>query len=320
VFRQTNLNDEVEMRVNVPSEATFVISLTPFDSSGGLDLGAFRRHLRRMRTAGIGVYVAGGGSGEAHALTLDEIARLATTAAEELGGYVPVRAMGREPRTAKAMVEWVSVVRDTGVEAAQIYSLDAGHGYRPNAREQEAYFNEVLDEVDFPVVISTHQYNEYLLSTQLFDRLLTDYPQIVGINVTTPDVRYLAELISTIAGRAQLHVGGPTNALTALAYGANGFLTSEANIAPGLARAVVDTWQAEDLRGLFDSYRRFMRLYALNSRFGSITAIKACLSLLHLPGGGHIRRPRMGVPDSDLDSLRGVLDDLRLTDRELGKT
>jgi 4-hydroxy-tetrahydrodipicolinate synthase len=301
------------------STATYVISLTPFDGAGKTDFSAFRQHLGRMRSAGIGVYVGGGGSGEAHALALDEIAAIAATAAEELRGKVPVRAMGREPRTAAAMIEWANALRDTGVEALQIYSLDAGHGYRPNALEQEAYFRNVLDAIDFPVVLSTHQYNGYLLSADLFNRLLTDYPHVVGINATTPDVRYLAELIETIDGRAELHVGGPTNALTAMSFGATGFLTSEANVAPGLVRAIIDSFTANDLHGMFANYLRFMRLYSLNSRFGSITAIKACLDVLGLPGGGFIRRPRFAVSEPDRDSIRRSLYELNLTDRELGK-
>jgi 4-hydroxy-tetrahydrodipicolinate synthase len=283
------------------STATYVISLTPFDGAGKTDFSAFRQHLGRMRSAGIGVYVGGGGSGEAHALALGEIAALASTAAEELRGKVPVRAMGREPRTAAAMIEWANALRDTGVEALQIYSLDAGHGYRPNAREQEAYFRDVLDAIDFPIVLSTHQYNGYLLAADLFDRLLADYPHIVGINATTPDVRYLAELIETVDGRAELHVGGP------------------ANVAPGLVRAIIDSFDANDLRGIFANYRRFMRLYSLNSRFGSITAIKVCLDVLGLPGGGSIRRPRLPLSEFDRDLIRRLLGELNLTDRELGK-
>ena len=49
--------------------STLVISLTPFDEHDRLDVEAFRSHLRRMRDAGIGVYVGGGGSGEGYTLT-----------------------------------------------------------------------------------------------------------------------------------------------------------------------------------------------------------------------------------------------------------
>ena len=47
------------------ARSTYVISITPFDDDGQLDDGRLRAHYQRFREAGIGVYVAGSGSGSA---------------------------------------------------------------------------------------------------------------------------------------------------------------------------------------------------------------------------------------------------------------
>ena len=113
--------------------STFVISITPFTEDGAVDEVALRGHLRRMAAAGIGVYLGGGGSGEGYVLSPDETRRLLQIGVEELQGKVPVRAMGVEPRTSLDMIEYLEMVSGIGVDAAQIYSLDQGHGHRPTA-------------------------------------------------------------------------------------------------------------------------------------------------------------------------------------------
>src|SRR5918999_31463 len=108
-----------------PREAsTFVVSLTPFTADEALDEDTLRVHLRRLRATGIGVYLGGSGSGEGYTLTADERQRVLEIGVEELGGRVPVRAMGVEPRSAHEMVELGGVAAAAGVDALQVYSLD----------------------------------------------------------------------------------------------------------------------------------------------------------------------------------------------------
>ena len=75
-----------------------------------------------------------------------------------------------------------------GVDAAQIYSLDLGHGRMPRADEQEAYFRDVLDATTFPSVISIHQSVGYFVDPELIGRLLDDHPHVIGVNCTHPDL------------------------------------------------------------------------------------------------------------------------------------
>jgi len=275
--------------------STLVISLTPFDERDHLDVDAFRRHLRRMREAGIGVYVGGGGSGEGYTLTHDETEAVLHVAAEELNGHVPVRAMGVEPRSAKEMRHLGAMVADAGLDAMQVYSLDAGHGRMPRPDELETYFCDILDELPVKAVLSTHQSVGYWLQIDTLTRLVDRYDNIVGINVTNNDVTYLVRVIDAVGDRIEIHVGGAMQGLTALALGANGFLTSEANLAPKLTQSVIDRWVAGDLAGAADSFARVLRLYAAMAAVGGVSGTKAALNLLGLPGGNP-RKPRLPVP------------------------
>jgi 4-hydroxy-tetrahydrodipicolinate synthase len=289
--------------------STYVISITPFTADGALDEDGLRVHLRRLADAGIGVYLGGSGSGEGYTLTRAELARVLAIGAEELRGRVPVRAMGVEPRSARDLVELARVAKDAGVEAMQLYSLDMGHGNRPGPAELERYLTDVLDAVELPMVLSSHQAAGYYLPSELVAHLLDRYDTIVGVHCTNHDLTYVAEVVDAVDGRVDVHVGGPMHALSCLALGGQGYLSSEGNLAPRLCVSVVDAYARGDLDAMHAAYGRLMRLFAQTRRLGGIPATKAALTLLGLPGGPP-RPPRLPLATEDLPRVAAMLETL----------
>jgi len=281
----------------VRTPSTFVVSITPFTADGALDEQGLRAHLRRMRDAGVGVYLAGSGSGEGYTLTTNEVARILEIGLADLAGHVPVRAMGVEPRTANEMIELGRLVEHVGLDAMQVYSLDQGHGNQPTAAELERYLRDVLDATSVPVVLSSHESVGYLLPIDLVAALIGEYERIVGINCSTADVTYVHRVVEVADGRVDVHAGGPMHALTCLALGGQGFLSSDANLAPRLCASVIERFASGDLTGCRDAYETLMRLYAATRALGGVVATKAALDLLGLPGGPP-RPPRLAADEA----------------------
>jgi len=284
--------------------SAFVCCITPFAPGGALDLPAARAHFGRMAAAGLGIYAGGSWPGEQYALSPAEVEALLRAALEAAGGRVPVRAMGVEPRHAREMREFAALAARCGVAALQVYSLDVGHGSQPTAAELERYFRSVLEATELPCVLSSHFLGGYVLSEALLERLFADYPTAIGLNVSSNDLAYLARVIERVPERVEVHVGGPLHALSALALGADGFLSAEANIAPRLARALVDAWDRADLPAAARAYARLMALYATRPSApegASVRWLKAALEALGLPGG--VLRPP-NLPLSGDERLR----------------
>ena len=295
--------------------STFVISLTPFDAAGNLDEGAFRAHLQRLEASGIGVYVGGSGSGEGYTLTRRESVRILEIAVEELKGKVPVRAMGVEPRTALQMIEFLHVAKSSGVDAAQIYSLDIGHDAAPTAAEVEAYFSDVLEAVDLPVILSTHQSVGYRVPAPVMKDLVGRYPLLQGINCTHPDLGYVASIVDAASGKIPVHVGGPMQGLTILALGGQGYLSSEANLAPKLAVSVITHFANDNMPATMKAFGKLIRLFGAFSAQGGIRVTKAVLNSLGM-AGGYPRRPRMPIGEEQLRLALAAVEELRLADIE----
>jgi 4-hydroxy-tetrahydrodipicolinate synthase len=293
----------------------YVVSITPFSPEGTLDEAGLRAHLRRMASAGVGVYVGGGGSGEGYTLSAAEHRRVAEIAVDELGGVVPIRAMGVEPRTAAEMIDYVAAVTAAGVDATQIYSLDVGHAHRPSEAAVEAYLTEVLERTEIPAVISTHQSVGYKVPVTVLARLVERFDVVAGVNCSHPDLGYLAEIVDAVGDRVEVHVGGPYQALTAWALGADGFLSSEANLAPRLVASVAARREAGDTEGMLAAFGTLLRLARLLYGHGGILATKAVLGRFGLPGGVP-RKPHLPVGDEVAAALAAEIEKLGVPDVE----
>ena len=291
--------------------STYAISITPFDAQQNLDEAAFRAHLRRMAGANIGVYVCGGGSGEAFTLNRDEQRRVLEIAIEELQGRTEVRAMGREPRTPAEMLAFARLAREAGFKTLQIYSLDQGHGNQPTPRALEAYFREICEAVDMQLVLSTHLSVGYFAPQDLLADLINDYPHIIGINLSSPDITQLVRLLDTVGDKVEVHVGGPMQAIDALILGANGFLSSEANLVPQWCQTIIDDFRAQNYAQAHAAFARVLRLFTWQRALGGVTCTKAALNLLGLPGG-NVRKPRLPPNESEMALIRRMLDELNI--------
>jgi 4-hydroxy-tetrahydrodipicolinate synthase len=200
------------------------------------------------------------------------------------------------------MIDYLGVAAEAGVDAAQIYSLDPGHGHRPTPAEIEAYLRAVLESTSLPCVVSSHQSVGYVVRPALLATLAEEHPHLVGVNCSHGDIGQLVALSDAVGGRLELHVGGPMQALSCLALGGQGYLTSEANLAPRLCASVIEHYAAGDLDATFSAFAEVVRLSGLLYGRGGIRATKAVLDRLGLPGGT-VRLPQLTVTDAVVDEI-----------------
>jgi 4-hydroxy-tetrahydrodipicolinate synthase len=295
--------------------STLVCAVTPFDQFGDLDSGAVVGLMDRFADAGIGTYIGGSSPGEGYALSLAETEHLFGVAKQAMAGRQPLRAMGIEPHNADELILRIRIAESVGLDGVQLYSLDSGHGNIPSPAELEGYFRRLAESTALPLYLSSHMASGYLIPLDVLQRLLADYPHILGLNVTTPDLGYLSRVIDLAHDRADVHVGGPVQALTAFALGAQGFLSADGNIAPRLCGSVVAHQQAGELDAAQAAYNRLIRLFRINAWGGSMRWLKSAMHVLGLPGY-HLREPFLALSEADREKIRLALDELGIAESE----
>jgi 4-hydroxy-tetrahydrodipicolinate synthase len=295
----------------IGKRSVVVISLTPFDEKGALDEARFRRQLGRLRDAGVAVYVAGSASSEGYSLNPDELDRVLEISVEELKGKATFRAMGCEPRNAGEMIRFMRHCERAKVDAAQIFSLDIGHGTKPTQAEMLLYYSTVIEATSLPLYLSSHQSAGYILPLDVVETLVDRFPQIAGINYGGHDTVYLSELIHRFKDRIEVHCAGPANALTVLSLGGNGFMGAEGNFMPTLVASVINAYEANDAATLRESFRKLMAFAGLHSKYAgsaaSMRGMKPLMNAFGLPGG-YPRPPRLPLTGAPLEELiKGVI-------------
>ncbi len=293
--------------------SVIVVCLTPFDSKLAFDEAAYRRQLRRLREAGVSVYLGGGGSGEGFTLTPEERDQVLGIAVEELKGKVPVRSMGTEVRLAREMVDYLRAAERAQVDAAQIFSLEIGHGAKPTLAELDKYYSTVLDSTSLPCVISTHQTAGYFVPIDLLEQLAGRFANLIGIAYGGTDTMFIAELIARLRDRLEIHCAGPTNAISVLALGGNGFMGGEGNFSPLLVASVISAWQAKDMDAVRESFGKLMAFTAISRKWGgsSMRAMKPLMNAYGLPAGS-LRPPRAPISDAELEGVIKAVAKLKL--------
>jgi 4-hydroxy-tetrahydrodipicolinate synthase len=286
-------------------------ALTPFDAKGKVDEAAFRVQLGRMRDAGLPVYIAGPGLGAAYLLSKDDRDRLFAIGIEELKGKVPCRAGGREPNSADQVIEFLQSAEKAGMDAAQVYSLDLGHGAKPTYVEMERFYSSVIESTSLPLYLSCHHSSGYVPPIKLLVALVEKYPQIAGIHYGGTDLRFLLELVDRFGDRLEIHCAGCFNAATVLTIGGCGFMGAESNIAPQLFAATIRSFDAGDWEAFRKCYRQLLSLYStvfqFNGNSSAQRGIKPLMNAFGLPGGS-VRPPMVALEGAELAAMVAAVD------------
>ncbi len=222
-----------------------VCTVTPYDEAGRLDDAAVVSLVESIASQDVGLAIGTASPGEGFALSLEETERFYNTVVATAAGRVPVCAMGVEPRNVSQLRPIIRIAEQAKIDVMQLYTVDPGHSMKLTDRELERYFRALLDEMTIPAAISTHIYNG-LVPLAVLGRLLDAYPNIATIHCTS-EVNYLHQLVQLVAGRCEILVGGPMQALSTLAIGGQGFLCSEGNIAPVVCGELQAAIRAGDL-------------------------------------------------------------------------
>ena len=269
--------------------SVIVISLTPFDESGRLDEagvpGASQAH---ARGGGVGLSSREAAAAKPTHITPEERDRVLAISVEELKGHVPVLAMGCEPHTADEMISFLAAAEKAGVDAAQIFSLDIGHGSKPTYAELDRYYSMSISSTSLPVLLSSHHAAGYYLPIKLIEDLAKRYPNVAGLAYGGNDIPHIAELIERFAGRLEVRCAGPANALTVLGLGGHGFMGGEGNLSPRLVQSVIDNWVKQDRKALAASFSRLMALARIYVKFNggsSMRSMKPLMQAFGLPAG-----------------------------------
>ncbi|MFK0004463.1 5-dehydro-4-deoxyglucarate dehydratase [Paenarthrobacter sp. NPDC090520] len=282
--------------------------VTPFTEDGAVDVALLKEHIASRLPFGPGGVFPACGTGEFHALSLDEIRTVVAAAVEVVAGAVPVVAgaggpLGHAIAAAKAAEE-------AGADALLVLPPYLVTGPTDGV---VAYVEAVADASSLPVIVYHRGTAKFTAAAMT---RLTANPKVVGFKDGIGDVGLAQEIVSAInaSGREDfaLFNGLLTAELTQGAYRGLGiplYSSAAFAMAPEIAKAYYDAYVSGDeerrnalLEGF---YGPLVRLRDQTPGFG-VSLIKAGLRLAGLPVGP-VRPPLVDPTEEQLLELKAIL-------------
>ena len=309
----------------------FLVMTTPFEGSGELDLDSLRENIGFLTEQFKGrdcVLVPAGSTGEFHNLLDRERQDLIKVVVDEANGRLPVLAGTAYAGTAPT-IEMSRHAEDCGADGVMVvlpyYEITSGEGaYR--------HFKAVAESIDIPLMI----YNNPITSKSwLKPDLMVKLSVVDGIfavKENTADLSKFHEMQKALEPTGMKVVNGigePTFPFTALS-GCRDFVSAYANFAPRLSYEVYESAMKGDLSGCLLASKKFDPIAEFTVRtslthgpsisvfreddilyFTYVAVTKECMNILGL-GGGKVRSPDVNLTGSEIEELRGILEDMGL--------
>jgi len=286
---------------------------TPFDAEGEVDLNAFERNLSPLLKRDFAALAVIGSNGEMPSLTLDEYERVATKAAELIGGSKGlILGCGQTLRTAEAQAR---IARKVGAEAILLVSPYSNDLSEPGLAD---YYARVAGAAEIPIFLYQTKWSGVLPLT-LLERL-TGVENLAMVKDENGSIgHYLnvrqefGDRFHWVNGMAEPYVPSYWN------MGVETFTSGLACFIPDVTLQIRDLARAGD----FPAVNRLLDevitpLYRLrNRRPGYKTSmIKAAMTLCGLEGG-RVRAPLVEMTAEDHADLNAFLTDRKLKDVDL---
>ena len=290
-------------------EGVLFFPVTPFTEAGEVDLDALARHISSGVDAGPGGVFIACGTGEFHALELQEFGPIVRTAVEVVAGRVPVYA-GAGGSVAQAK-QFAKAAKEAGADGLLLlppYLVEM-----PQAG-LVAYVRDVAAATDLPVIVYNRNNARFIEASAI---AVSKISNVIGFKDGTGDLDNVARIVHAVTAASDKDFlffnGMPTAETTQQAYRAVGVpLYSSATFAfaPDLALAFYNALETgnEELANalLREFFHPLVRLRDTVPGY-AVSLVKAGVTFEGIPAGP-VRPPLIMPSSDDLTELRSIID------------
>jgi 4-hydroxy-tetrahydrodipicolinate synthase len=281
----------------------FVPHLTPFKRNGEIDEEALRACVQFWVKSGLHGLVVCGSNGEAPYLSREERKTVIGAVIDEVNGKVPVIAGTGSMSTWETIV-FTGDAKDLGVDAALVVTP---FYFKLANREIYEHYKTILEAVDLPLILySVPKFTGFDLDLSVISQLASEYENVVGVKDSGGSMSRITQVIGSVGDRMSVLAGTAGLALPTLLLGGKGAVIAVANAIPALCVNMYEAFERRDYETASKLQRHITCVNELLMRYGQVSAIKAALTLLGLPGG-YPRKPVLPLGKEEENAFERLL-------------
>lgn len=293
--------------ISFKAKGIIVAMVTPLTRDQKINKKTTRSLLNYLINAGVhGVFVISG-AGEFSSLSFEEKKELLEIVVDEVNGKIPVYA-GTGAVTTRETVHLTHLAEKIGADAV---SVIAPYAIGPNQDELYDHYAEIAKSTHLPVILYNHPKRTGVnLSVDLVVKL-SQIDNIIGIKDSSGDLSLSMEYIRCKSDGFSVLAGIDTLIYASLVCGAQGSISSTANVAPKLVVKIYESF----INGNYQAARQaqynlipLRRAYTLGT-FPAV--IKEALNTINIPVGSTIR-PVKPMNEENRKKLRQMLQQMKI--------
>ncbi len=216
----------------------FTALITPFTSTGAIDIGAFKRLVEYQIESGVDGLVPCGTTGESSTLSHDEHDRVIALTVEYAAGRVPVIAGTGSNATVEA-IQLSQHAEQSGVDAVLLVNP---YYVKPTQKGLYLHFKAVAESVSIPCIPYNIQGRSGInLENETLFQLMTDCKNIVGVKEASGSLKQMINLIKVRHSEFVVLCGDDNMTIDLIEAGGNGVVSVAANLIPGQMKTMVQS-------------------------------------------------------------------------------
>jgi 4-hydroxy-tetrahydrodipicolinate synthase len=255
----------VDARISALDKPTLKSRLTgilppvtmPFDAQSRLLPEAIAAQMEWTLAAGASGVVAGGSTGEGHALSDGEFRDAMFATAEAVDGRAPFVA-GLIVNSTKEAIDRVKMLDGLKIDALQVTPVH--YLFKPGADATVRHFKTIWEETGIPILIYNVIPWNYL-DINLMLRVMDEVPGVVGMKQSSGDLKSLSDLIQTCKPDNIVLTGIDALLYPGFALGADGAISALTAALPGATTKLFKLTRAGNHPEALELHRRLNTLW-----------------------------------------------------------
>lgn len=276
--------------------------VTPFDSSGNIDLEQTTQIIEHLLENGSEGLVVAGTTGESPTLSVDEKITLFKHVAKIVNNRVPVLA-GTGSNDTAASISLTKEAETCGVDGIMLVTP---YYNKPNQQGLYEHFTAIAQETKLPVML--YNVPGRTVAKMNADTIiqLSQIKNIVSVKEASGDLDQAAEIIERTSNNFSLYCGDDGMTLPLLSIGSNGVVSVASHIIGKEMQEMIDAFTSGNVKDAADKHRQLLPI--MNGLFAapSPTPVKAALNLKGINVGG-VRLPLVPLTEKEKNALKELL-------------
>lgn len=282
--------------MNEKFKGIYVVAVTPFKEDGTFDVEQSKKNLDWLLDNGVHGIVVLGATGEYQSISDKEHMEYV----KEIVPYIKDRTsviVGASRERPEDVVSLVKNAKDCGADAAMVLPPFYCH---PAQDEIIKFYNYVMDETDFPVVVYNNPGSAGVELEQDTYNEIMKHPKAAIVKESSGDMHKLTQVLNDAPETTSVFCGCDNLAFESFAAGACGWICMLANVAPRDCVALYQAvYEEKDLDKGKEIYKKILpALDVLESFPKPVQALKYLVSYRGL-NGGYVRKPRYELNEEE---------------------